>query len=165
MTILAIDFGTSTGFALGYDGTTYCGTWVLSKPKEITYARKLRLHRRLDPRIPALWERIRRIHRETPLEYLVWEDVEFCSTSYQCQLWASFRTVAWIFASQNNIQADCLAVGKLKLWATGSGAADKPAMAAAALRRWPELVRGKNLGDDAIDALCLLQWARETIKI
>lgn len=175
MRVLGIDLGTSTGFAVSVNGVLgQCGTWVLSKPKEIAYNRKLRMHRRLDPRIPALWGKIAQLNQENPLDYIIWEDVEFCSTSYQCQLWASFRTVAWIFAFQNGIQPDCVPVGTLKKFATGSGSGDKAAMAVALSKSDSrfKLVGGviqdsltlDFLTDDAVDAIWLAKWAREKIQ-
>lgn len=172
---LFLDFGTKTGFAIVSEGVLgRVGTWTLAKPKEITYFRKLRMNRRSDPRITVLWNRIAEVHAATPLTWLVWEDVEFCSTSFQCQLFASFRTVAWIFANHHDVKTECLPVGSLKKFATGSGKADKSVMAKALAKQDPRFVvdNGKlrdkltkeALDDNAVDAIFLAKWGIQTLE-
>jgi Holliday junction resolvasome RuvABC endonuclease subunit len=94
-------------------------------------------------------------------ELLVFEDVKFASSQAQAHLWASFRGVVWTWAARNHICIDCLDTSKLKLWTTGHGNATKEAMKIAACKRWPDVVKSGH-DDNAIDAICLLQWARES---
>lgn len=49
-------------------------------------------------------------------------------------------------------------IATVKLWATGRGDADKPAMVRAARRRF-----GVDLGDDQADAALIAAWGREQI--
>lgn len=172
---LFLDFGTNTGFAIVSEGVLgYVGKWVLSKPKEITYARKLRMHRRLDPRIPALWNQLAAVYCAGKFDWLVWEDVEFCSTSFQCQLWSSFRTTAWIFAQQHGINTECLPVGSLKKFATGSGKADKTGMILALARqdsrfsidngKLRDTLTDEVIDDNAVDAIFLAKWGMRTLE-
>jgi len=59
-----------------------------------------------------------------------------------------------------NVQTKTVFPSSLKKHATGDGRSKKPAMRAAALRRWPNAVWEDTLtGDDEADALCVLAWA------
>lgn len=159
--ILSLDLGTNLGWAkyCHVNGVT-AGTMVLASDKNLRHAKALRMDRRLDIRIQALslWLEAQ------PVDFLVWEDVRFASSQAQAHLWASLRGVLWSFAARRGILTDCLDTGKLKKWTTGSGAADKPAMEAAVRRRWPELVE-PGYDDNTYDALALLQFFREKIKV
>lgn len=167
MNILALDLGTKTGWAILEGGRTSAGTWVLATPKEITYMKKLRMDRRLDPRFIRLRHHLAATARVVKLDWILFEDVQFSKGLMQAHLWASWRAAVWALADQNQIQIDCLATGKLKHFATGSGAADKDAMARALARDgrykldkggvYDTLTRGR-LDDNAIDALHLLRW-------
>lgn len=168
--ILALDLGTQLGWAtlttglgaMGVGELTDAGTLVLAGAGDLKYAKKLRMDRRLDIRVMAftdwLW-------RQPKRDWIIFEDVKFASSQAQAHLWASFRGVVWTYAHQTGTQPECLDTSKLKLWTTGHGNATKEMMAFAASRRWHEHTVGQNLDDNAIDALCLLQWARETIKV
>jgi len=177
MRILALDLATKTGWAVGQDGKlSDAGMWTLAAPKEITAAGKLRMDRRLDPRVPVLWHKLIAEHLRAPLDWIVWEDVQFQSTTMQCQLWSSFRTTCWLFAAVNRIKTDCLGVQKLKLFGAGHGGATKEMMAKALARKKPELfsyagkatvedrITGNILDDNGCDAAHLLLWAMNTIK-
>lgn len=71
---------------------------------------------------------------------------------------AGLRGVALAWASEHAIPVASVAPNTLKLWASGSGRADKPAMIAAARRLYPAW-RGED--DNEADALCLLAWGLE----
>jgi len=175
--ILSLDLGTKTGWALSPGSLAYvpAGTWVLESPTGMRYAKKLRMDRRLDPRVMALVNHLGEVHEKTPLDYIVFEDIRFASSQAQSHLWGSFRGALWAFAHLNEIQVDCLDTGKLKKSATGSGSADKPAMAAALVRGFPALFAhekglvkclrtGTLLDDNAVDAIHLLNWAQSVLK-
>ncbi len=170
--ILSLDLGAKTGWALSPGPLAYvpAGTWVLESPAGMRYAKKLRMDRRLDPRIMALVNHLVEVHQQARLDYIVFEDVKFCSSQAQGHLWGSFRGAVWAFAHLNGIMVDCLDTGKLKKFATGSGSADKPAMMRALVSRYPaifqlekDLVKylrtGTLIDDNACDALHLLTWA------
>lgn len=133
------------------------------------------MDRRLDPRVMALVNHLGEVHRKTPLDYIVFEDVRFASSQAQAHLWASFRGAVWAFAHLNGIQTECLDTGKLKKFATGSGAADKSSMALSLVSKFPAvfslekgLVKywetGTLLDDNAVDAIHLLNWAQSVLK-
>lgn len=174
MNLLALDLGTFTGYAYsGRDGKMICGTKTLAKPKEITYARKLRMDRRGDPRFFTFLNLMKRIHVEVTLDYILFEDVQFSSTTMQTQLWAGFRSAVWLM-SEYGIQIDCLPVGSLKKFATGNGAADKPAMARALVKWYPrfkmafgdvtDTLTGEGLDNNAVDAIHLYRWGQNHLK-
>lgn len=182
MRVLALDLGTATGWAVGQDGKLIdCGTWKLATPKEIALAGKSRMSRRLDPRIPALWVHLVQAQFAGPaLDWVVFEDVQFSSTTMQTQLWASFRTVVWLFASMHhNVKTECLGVQKLKQFATGHGGATKEMMSAhlitgadprffldakSAMPQFHGPDGTKILDDNAVDAVHLLKWSMKTLK-
>lgn len=175
MNLLALDLGTKTGYAYsGSDGKMIYGTWILAKPKEITFARRLRLDRRSDPRFLTLLNHLRRVHVEASLDYILFEDIQFASTTFAVQLWASFRAAVWLMA-EYGIQSDCLPVGSLKKFASGNGAADKPAMARALVRQESRfrLASGgvvdtfteEILDDNVVDAIHLHRWGRQNLNV
>lgn len=177
--MLALDLGTNTGWAIGQDGKLLeCGTWKLATAKEIALAGKNRMSRRLDLRIPRLWQYLLNEHALAPIDWVVFEDVEFLSTRLAAHLWASFRTAVWIFASASRVQIECLGVQKLKQFATGHGGATKEMMVAALVRQHPEDFRVDSAGnvhyfahgkddfvdDNCADAVHLLKWSMKTLK-
>lgn len=176
MRILSLDLGTKTGWAVGdSEKLIDCGTWPLATAKEIKIAGLTRMNRRLDPRIPMLWGYLHNQHLNAPLDWVVFEDVQFSSTTMQTQLWSSFRTVTWLFASINRVQIECLPVGKLKIFATNYGAATKEMMSKYLLtgedprffldsRTKSVQFNDKILDDNAVDAVHLLKWAMKTFR-
>ena len=171
MNILALDLGTSTGAA----GSWGSETWLLANKANLDRATRLRLNRRLDIRAVALWMRLLKAHQTAPLDWIVFEDVQFAKSRLQVQLWSSFRGVVWGFAISHDIQVECLHTNGLKEYATGNGAADKPMMGRALVKKHPDvytlengLVKRKSEGilltDDEVDALHLYDWASSIIR-
>lgn len=177
--ILALDLGTYTGWAYqAADGTVTGGTLELVIGKE---ERRERLDRRADPRVLQFFEWLRT--RVGLVDIVVFEDVQFSSYTLQVQLWSSLRAAVWLaFGGRPGVFIDAVPVGSLKKFATGSGAADKEAMASALIRFkrgqfcWPRVRTGKKvilydtisdsyLDDNGIDARLLLIWATTFIKI
>lgn len=160
MNILALDYGTKTGFAYGDIKQNHCtsfGTWTLAKPKEITIWGKDRLTRQCDPRISRLAGHLRAF----PLtNFIVFEDVQFASSTYQVQLWASLRAAGWL-SFPHGFGWECVPVGALKKFATGSGSADKGQMESA-LRQ--KIVLPALTDDNAIDAIWIWRWAKENLS-
>lgn len=170
MNILALDLGSSTGWALSRDGEVSAGTWELATAKNLKWQKKLRMDRRLDIRVANLVNKLLELHLAQPIDWVFFEDVRFGKSLAQVQLWSAFRGAIWTFAHLKGIQIDCLDTGKLKKWATGSGSADKPVMAAALITKQPGqysaqkgLVKDQKTGtlldDNAVDAIHLLNWA------
>lgn len=155
--ILALDLGTDTGVAHNRDGsdTPFAHTMRWGTAKAIKEWGRTRMTRRCDPRIVGFYEAL----RKTEADIVIFEDVMFSSSTYQVQLWSSFRAAIWCaFADRLWVTIECVPVGTLKKFATGHGGADKNMMAAALYKLWPER-KTDNLSDDAIDALWLWHWA------
>jgi len=168
-TILALDLGSDTGWAYrNQGGVITAGTWTLQSEDSRKRAAKLRLDRRLDPRIPALNRKLEEFWRahpaegaSMPVDFVVFEDVQFSRFTLQTQLWSSFRAVVWLFCYRHSISTDCINVKTLKKLATGSGAADKDWMIEAAQKLFPNV---PIVDDNCADALHLLQWATTITK-
>lgn len=153
---LALDLGTDTGYAVddGF-GKLSVGAWKLGSARAITEWGKTRMTRRCDPRVLLLYRSLCRMFPEI----VIFEDVQFASSTYQVQLWSSLRAAIWCaYGARSNVTIECVPTGTLKKFATGDGRATKEMMAAALYRLWPER-KSDNLSDDAIDALWLWHWA------
>jgi len=163
--ILALDLGTKTGFAYnwacaGVDKSVLfpapACTFTLATDREITAWGKNRLARRCDPRVRRLFNILSGMDKP---DMVVFEDVQFASYTYQVQLWSSLRAAVWLAFVGGNIE--CVPVGTLKIWATGCGSATKDQMKRAMFTRG--LYLGRELDDNAIDALWLLNWAEHNL--
>lgn len=171
--ILALDLGTTTGYALETDGYPLsCGSIVLATPAEIKAQAKLRMDRRCDMRFMRLVRFLRSLCHTFEPEWIVFEDVQFASTSKQAHLWATWRAAVWLMSDKYQAQVECCPVMTLKKFA-GSGKADKAQMARYLVQN-PRFelttsgVRDKItqqiLTDDAVDALHLLSWMKSILK-
>jgi len=162
MNILALDYGTKTGYCFGSDlSNMVCGTWTLATPREVTEWGKTRRTRTCDPRMARLATYL----RQFPLaDTVVFEDVQFASSTYQVQIWASLRAVAWLDYPETT-RFECVPVATLKKFATGSGVATKE-------RMWQALVAaghakpasGMLWDDNTVDAIWIWLWARQTFS-
>lgn len=160
MNILALDLGTKTGWAarLVPEGPICAGTWELTTKKKGADCCVI------DPRLPQLREYLRARWAVRPIHCIAYEDVKFVRSQAQAHLWSAFRTVVWLFAHDHKIPTICCPVQTLKKFATGSGAADKDAMALAYLEKTGQPPLALDfMGDDAIDAWHLLHWAEATL--
>lgn len=169
MNILALDIGTKTGWAFGTLENFTCGTEVLATDKEVTAWRKERLDRRCDPRVVRMRQLVQSLPT-APVDYIVFEDVEFSSFTKQTQLWASLRAAVWAAP----VKFECVPVTTLKKFATSHGGATKEMMMAAVVRYFPTRFKfdGKHLfdlwsktrlTDDTADAIHLLRWAHQNL--
>lgn len=163
-TILALDLGSKTGWCLGDEMPRLTvKTIQLEKPSLLKkLGKKLRAY---DPRVQHLYELIVREPRQ--IDQVVFEDVSFASTTYQAQLWASFRAAMWLAVFERHganapPNLHPVPVGTLKKFATGSGAADKDAMKQAGMKIAPKLLAG--LDDNAIDAFHLWCYANTELR-
>lgn len=164
MKILALDLGTDTGYAAGNTegGEFTMGTWKLATAKEVREWGKQRLTRRRDPRPKRLCNFINsRILSSWVPDLIVFEDVQFSSSTYQTQLWASLRAGVWMCFS-DCIKFDCLPVQSLKKLACHGGA-DKAAMRESLKNKHPEKYRSQ-MTDDEVDAVWLWVWAKATYR-
>jgi hypothetical protein len=184
MNILALDLGTTTGWAtnamLGEDFAL--GQTVLATKSEIAIWKKKNLDRRKDPRFHRLAQEVERMARGCSV--VIFEDVKFSSYTYQAQLWPTWRAAIWSVVPEECLE--CVPTNLLKRFATGHGGADKEHMLAAMMREEPERFRldtrlkkthvvvdteamSKGHGEylltsDAVDAYWLYRWAKEKIN-
>jgi Holliday junction resolvasome RuvABC endonuclease subunit len=140
--ILALDLGTTTGFAWGCDsGTSVSGTWKLTPTRfESSGRRFLKLKENLDalPNKPTA---------------VVYEAVSFGVTTNATQIWGGFMATLQTWCEERNIPYQGVPVGTLKKFWTGRGNAKKPEMIAEAV------ARGYQPADDnEADAIALLHW-------
>lgn len=176
MKILALDLGTTTGWALRVGEQLHAGSTVLATEKVLSQQRKVRGDRRGDCRITALWEFIEDTEETCgPFDAIVFEDVQFVRSTAQAHLWASFRTVIWLYGYMHELPVECLATGKLKIFATGCGSATKEMMAGWLVKKYPDVANVYDgalrlvdndaiLDDNAVDAIHLLLWAEKVLK-
>jgi hypothetical protein len=177
--ILALDLGSTFGWATIKNGELCAGSQLLVPKGVMDDARKLRADRRCDPRVIAFSEWLRVL---PPFDIILFEDVQFQTSTAQAQLWSSFRAAVWIRCCALARHLDCVPVGTLKLWAAGHGGATKEAMAAALIRRMPERFchpqgkhtkhetiwdarTKKNLDDNSVDGILLALWAKQHIRL
>lgn len=165
MNILALDLGTTTGWAVNCAGKYEYGELLLATPKELRAQKKLRGDRRQDIRVERFFWKLKEFETQWQPQLVVWEDVLFASSTYQAQLWSSFRTAVWLAFSRSYSapKLDCIPVQTLKKAATGNGHADKAAMIAAARLNKVFDIRPK-LTDNEADAIHLYSWATAHYK-
>lgn len=120
MNVLALDLGTKTGYAYNWGDKFVAGTWALASAKEVTAWGKVRLNRRNDPRIERLCDCISSQGNDA-FDAIIFEDVQFVSTTFQAHLWAGLRSAVWLCGKAKHF--DCVPVATLKKFATGNGGA------------------------------------------
>lgn len=160
MKILALDLGTKTGVAFGRTaGSPEVATHRWATAKEITEFHKTRMDRRGDPRVTRLFSYLKALASLKP-DAVVFEDVQFQSSTFQTQLWASWRTAVWLAFAPPTI-IECVPTGTLKKFA-GAGNLDKDGMSKALRTQHPSLWR-PSYDDNAIDAMWIWLWAKHTL--
>lgn len=152
---LALDLGTTTGWALWLPHSVLSGSWRLASPKELRLQQRHGTQRTGDLRVLRLWQLLNHTLAQHPITTLLFEDVPFLSSQAQSQLWASLRTTVWLAGA--SLRVRCLPANSLKKFATGHGGASKPDMIAAAQRLPPPFGRTPK-DDNEADALLLLWW-------
>lgn len=146
-TILAIDPGTITGFALRLsDGRLISGTWNLKGGRfEGGGMRFLRLE-----------DYLKDAHTRTPLDRVYFEEVRRHLGTDAAHIYGGIVATLSAFCEREKIPYLGIPVGTVKKVATGKGNSDKEAMVAAAKAKWSE----QNISDDnQADALWLLEAA------
>lgn len=173
MNILALDLGTTFGWAYRSPKKLLAGSCELMTAKELKAQSNLRMDRRLDGRVPRFADHLHTFCAHHTVDWMVFEDVRFTTGLLQANLWASFRSVVWLTAYQRDLKVECLDTSKLKAFATGNGCATKEAMAAWLPRKCKDvrffdgatrLIDGNEILDDnAVDATHLLLWAESVL--
>jgi hypothetical protein len=157
--VLGLDLGTKTGYAMSLnDGRLSLGTWKLKTPT--AKEKQARMNRRCDPRVGELFKLLCNLPEP---RLVIFEDVQFASTTLQCQLWAGLRSSVWLAFGRNPaVIVECVPVGTLKKFATGHGGATKEMMEVAFKALGFSTI---GLDDNAIDAYFLLRWGTEKFKL
>lgn len=149
VTILALDLGTKTGYALRRrDGTLRYGTEVFTPRASWTPGQK--------------WQRYRawlsKTITEEAVDLIVFEDVKAHGKGavLAAHAYGGFRAMLEMVADQHRVRLLPVGVGTIKKHWTGKGNANKDAMLAQAKARGfrPET-------DNDADALAILHWAVE----
>ena len=158
MNILALDLGSNTGFAYRFRECVIADTWEFPAKKKGADCCTV------DPRLLLFRNKLLSVIGALRPTHFVYEDVKFVRSQAQAHLWAGFRAVLWLVATDHKIPCLCVPVQTLKIFATGKGNSDKDAMALAL----HEAVLNKQvlldltvdkLDDNAVDAVHLLRWA------
>lgn len=184
MITLALDLGSTTGWAIGgHAGERLSsGSIELLPAKAVREQTKTGMDRRCDGRILSLARWLDTTLVENRVERVVFEDVLFVHSAKQAQLWSSFRATVWVTCAVDRSpapQLHCLPVATIKKFFTGYGGAEKVHMAQALLdgrkgfagefRIGPnkrgdtdllETSSGRSVDDNEVDALAILAYAQ-----
>ncbi len=186
MRICALDLALNCGYACNLDSEDFqCGTLHLTDQKETKSLREQRMDRRQDPRVMKFFHNIRKSQEKSKFDLFVFEDVEFSTYTYQCQLWSALRTALWT-AVGNSALIECVPVTTLKKFATGHGGATKKMMCSALIRNDDRFLRCSSSDehvifrpdiedparpltaavrdDNAVDAVWLWKWAEKNLS-
>lgn len=142
MAKLALDLGTTTGFAWsGARHAIVSGTWDF-RPKKfespgVRYAR--------------FKDALTKLHISVPIEIVYFEAVRRHLGTDAAHIYGGLMSHLQVWSDENNIPYEGIPVGTIKKFWTGKGNAPKEAMIAEALRRGHEVV-----DDNEADALALL---------
>lgn len=166
---LTLDLGTHTGWTLlEHSRVIASGTQLLATPEELVEQRKAGGERTLDVRFSRLLSFISG-HLQAGVQRIVFEDVQFAKTQAQVQVWTSLRCAIWAAVQHRPIEIRCVQVGTLKLFATGSGGAQKQDMAQALVQAEPAMYQladdgsvirpdGTKIDDNEVDAIWLARF-------
>lgn len=151
MNLLALDLGTHTGWAAlvsaGRGSTFSSGVWHFESGRyEGGGMRYLRFRAQL----------LEALELVKP-EAVVFEEVRRHAGTSAAHVYGGLLGMLTATCEERKVPYQGVPVGTIKRHATGKGNADKPAMIAAAAKRWgvtPE-------DDNHADALCILAWAQD----
>jgi Holliday junction resolvasome RuvABC endonuclease subunit len=144
--ILALDLGTTTGFAflLGDCGPTIVGTWSFKPNRyEGGGSRFLRFRRQLDE-----------AHAGMKFERVFFEEVRRHIGTDAAHVYGGLLAILTAFCEEKGIPYEGVPVGTIKKFWTGKGNASKDEMIAQARERGHSVDN-----DNEADALALMYWA------
>jgi len=141
MTILALDLGTSCGWAVrDSSGDLHSGCWAIDDKKYPT-------------RWQAFWYRLIDVNTAYGELEIVFEDVTFTMPGRPNHVYSGLRAILEFYTGARKIRLRRWHVGQIKKCLTGKGDAKKDLMLSAAQARWPE----QNVRNhDQVDALAIL---------
>lgn len=140
--ILALDLGTTTGWALfSPPGATLSGTWGL-KPGRFDGG---------GMRFVKFKTRLNELHAATPVEQVYFEEVRRHRGTDAAHVYGGLMATLTAWCEEHKIPYDGVPVGEIKKNWTGKGNADKDMMIAEARKRGYEVI-----DDNEADALAIL---------
>lgn len=145
MTILALDLGTKTGFAIfSPPAVVLSGTWDLKPTRhESEGQRYVKLNRKLSE-----------IHAASPITEVYFEAVERHAGTIAAHVYGGLAGILKAWCIEHGREYRGVPVGKIKKSWTGSGAASKELMIKVAREKGYEVI-----DDNEADALALLDYA------
>jgi Holliday junction resolvasome RuvABC endonuclease subunit len=144
MSLLALDLGTTTGFAWSAaNGVILSGTWDC-RPKKYEGA---------GMRLRTLWENLVCLHNSVRIEKIVFEAVRRHLGTDAAHVYGGMMGTMQLFCEEQHIPYQGIPVGTIKKFWTGNGAAKKDMMIAEARKRGYEPI-----DDNEADALALLHY-------
>ncbi|MGD0091068.1 MAG: hypothetical protein ABSE73_14210 [Planctomycetota bacterium] len=150
MNILALDTGTTTGWALlSNDGRVQFGSWHLADGAS----------GRTGTRFLSLFNHLPEIQRQAPLQFVFYEEVHGHSGMAAAHVYGGLVGVLTLFCELNGVSYRGVTVQAIKKHATGGGTASKEAMVAAAAKKFCVHVED----DNQADALFLLDYAIQSL--
>lgn len=145
MSLLALDLGTDTGYAISSGGVKVSGHINFAPQKTRSFdgggMRYLRFQRWLNE-----------IHANTPITEVVFEEVRAHQGVTAAHKYGGFLAVLTAWCEEHNIPYSTETVGNIKAFATGKRGASKDAMIAAVKEKWGFTTKS----DDEADAIALL---------
>ena len=151
-TLIAIDLGTKTGWAVYRDGKITSGTWQLVDPKRKESAgyRYWQFELQLMRLIRAVTA------SNTPISCVYFEEVRRHLGTEAAHVYGGLRATLYTVLDKSGIPYASIPVATIKQAATGKGNAPKDLMLRSAQEKWPE----QNVYDDnQADALWILETA------
>jgi hypothetical protein len=167
---LHIDIGTHVGWNITKHGKIITsGTFHLATDEELETQRHQGKERTLDIRFVRMLAFLEE-KMVFGVERIVFEDVTFCGSPMQTQLWSALRAAIWVAGLRGQIAIFCVPVTTLKVFATGKTRADKAQMAEALINAEPELYSpgvggvlirqdGRVADDNEVDAIWLARFS------
>lgn len=151
MNILALDFGTTCGWAVYADGKVQSGVWVHRTPRQAKYEgggmRFLRFRKNLEE-----------VHHLVNINLIAFEEVRrhLDKAVDAAHVYGGFLATLGDFAESHKIPYEGVGVGTIKKHATGKGNASKYGIINAMRKKGhaPE-------DDNEADALAILYWAMD----
>jgi len=150
MTILALDLGTKTGFAIGGDEMpVVSGVWNLKAGR----------HESQSMRLITLIKQINDLHDAVGISRVYYEEVRRHMSTDAAHWYGAFWGQVTKWCEERDIPYEGVPVGTIKKFATGKGNANKEAMIAA-VEGWGFPVED----DNEADALALLHLKLDDAK-
>lgn len=147
MTMLALDLGSKTGYAV-VNGDSFVSGHVDFAPNKLRQfegggMRYLRFRRWLNE-----------LHAQTPITEIVYEEVRRHKAVAAAHAYGAFQSTLSSWCEDNGVPYSSVPVGDIKGFATGSRVAKKELMLAIAFSRWGVDTKS----DDEADAVALLHY-------